>query len=180
MESNVYRSLARTMIEEARAAGYLNGPLSVIRELVDSEEKLFRLLFESMARQLEQEHRTEFSEAEVLSLFTYVYAKAAEAVASHCTHTPVTFDASGMFDGKVPLYAGDGLVGHFKSLNFPGDMTDAFQRWHAAAEANGETAGADPLLLLFEALKWTWRISIHLAVEFLEAHGHKFQEQEMK
>ena len=68
----------------------------------------------------------------------------------------------GLFDGKTPFYADERLAGYFKELDFPTECARGFwEYWH---EGGGSGSGADPVLLLAEALKWCFRLSCHIAL----------------
>ena len=103
-----------------------------------------------------------------LLLFTFVFAKAAEAVTNMFNHKEQQFDLAGMFDGRIPLYADEAVTAEFKSSQFPFLCA---QNYLDFTEAESDAlAGCDPLLLLFEALKWCFRLSCHYAVTVVENH----------
>ncbi len=158
------REIAALMIETACDDGFLEGPLAQIEELAAKERELFVRMIEALSRR-RGEAGDDLSDGEISSLFTFVFAKAAELVTNYVNgklgEAP---SLEGMFDGKIPLYADDALVGFFKQCPWPTAAASAFMDFEIEP-------GVDPLLALFEALKWTFRISQHLAVTHLEERG---------
>ena len=100
------------------------------------------------------------------SLFTFVFAKAAEAVTNMFNHKEQTFEMTGMFDGRVPLYADEAVTADFKTSQFPAMCAANYLKF--TQDEADSLAGNDPLLLLFEALKWCFRLSCHHAVTIVE------------
>ena len=174
---NLYRDLARNMLTVAEEKRFLlDEPLTVVEALLPEEKVLFQLILDEIRRRTARCETPALTDDEVISLFTFVYAKAAERVAHYAESQKYDWSPLGMFDGKVPLYAGELLTGYFKENNLPGEMENVFRTFleenaDAIAESN-----ADPLILLLEALKWTWRIGIHLGVTLLEENGMEFEE----
>lgn len=64
----------------------------------------------------------ELTADEISSLFTFVYAKAAEAVTNLVNSQPNNFDLLGMLDGKVPIYADDRLTRIFQENQSRGGL----------------------------------------------------------
>ncbi|NMD86250.1 hypothetical protein HF882_06590 [Victivallis vadensis] len=176
------QAAALTVVDTARSAGLLERPLAVDPGLAEAEKELFFKMFEQVADR-RRRNLHELSSDEVSSLFTFVFARAAEAATNLANRQPNRFETLGMFDGKVPLNADERLVGYFKKLTFPTDCARAYWEWY---QRDAESLplrgtdpilplrGTDPILPLFEALKWTFRISCHIAVEKLEADGFRF------
>ena len=59
----------------------------------------------------------------------------------------------------------DRLLGFCRSCTWPGEAAEAFLSHPPVVE---EDEDGNPLLVLFEALKWSFRISCHLVIGFLE------------
>lgn len=155
---------ALSVIEVARSAGYIDGPVAVTPALADSEKTLFCSMFSAVGER-RQGGNHELSPDEISSMFTFVFARAAEAVTNMFNRQPDKFEIMGLFDGKVPIYAAEELTGYFKKLTFPTDCASAYWEWfHNQALPEG----LDPILPLFEALKWTFRLSCHIAIVFEE------------
>lgn len=161
------QAAARCIIETARQLGLLDAPVAVSDELAGAEKKLIVQMFQAMDKHM-QTHGEELAPDEVSSLFTFVFAKAAEAVTNMFNHKEQTFDLTGMFDGRIPLYADDAITAEFKSSRFP-ELCAANYLEFTEVQADA-LAGCNPLLLLFEALKWCFRLSCHLAVTVVENH----------
>ena len=161
------QAAARCIIETARSQGLLDRPVAVSNELAEAEKMLFVKMFQKM-----DEHMNSCGEQlqpdEISSLFTFVFAKAAESVTNMFNHKEQNFDLTGMFDGRIPLYADDAVTAEFKSSKFPFLCAQNYLEF-TENEADA-LAGCDPLLLLFEALKWCFRLSCHLAVTVIENH----------
>ena len=64
-------------------------------------------------------------------------------------------------DGKIPFYTDDDLTAYFKKLTFPADCAQTYWDWY---HTDYQDNGTDPILLLFEALKWTFRLGCHIAI----------------
>ena len=71
--------IARVMIDRARDDEYLKGALVVIEELADWEKDLFIFMFKEVEKYLSYKKERVLSADEVVSMFTYVFAKAGEA-----------------------------------------------------------------------------------------------------
>jgi hypothetical protein len=169
------QKIAKVMIARAEADGYLNGPLVVIEQLADWEKDIFVFMFKEVEKYLSYKKERVLSADEIVSMFTYVFAKSGEAVTTWYNDQEFTFDAHGMFDCKVPMYNDEKLLQYFKTVNLAADMADAFGRWSSENANFCEKNNIDPVLPLFEALKWTWRVSINLTIDYLEQLGFKFE-----
>ena len=155
-------TIGALMVEAARENGYLDGPIAVIPELAELEKQLFIRMMRELQKYLERNERQSLEQSEVESMFTFVLAKAGEMVALHLSNSKQDEELSldGLFDGKIPMYADDTLLGFCKRCRWPSVAGTLF--W------NERIKQADPLLALFEALKWCFRISEHLVILELE------------
>ena len=164
------QAAALSVINAAKEHGYLKGPLVADPVLAEAEKELFL----AMLKRLADRRRTgggELTSDEISSLFTFVFARAAEAVTNMVNRQPNKFELLGMFDGKVPISADERLIGAFKKLELPSDCARAYWTWYHDGADAGQRSGVDPVLPLFEALKWTFRISCTVAIEKLEELG---------
>ena len=93
---------------------------------------------------------------------------AAEAAAACWSGRPFETGTDGLFDGKTPFYAPDELKGYIHGLDFP--VRCAQKCWDLYAAA--PDAGGEPLLKLFESLKWCFRIGCHASLRFLESKAN--------
>lgn len=160
------RNVAQVIINSARENGFLAGTLTVIPELADAEKKLFvRMLAHVHSRRASSTStRQELSIDEISSLFTFVLAKAAELVTWYAGGKLEEPVLDGMLDGKIPLYADDRLTAFCKQCRWPEVAAAALISFAAPKDS-------DPLLVLMEGLKWSFRISVHLVSIQLERHG---------
>ena len=164
------QAAALAVVNAARRTGVLAGPLATAPALADSEKDLFLKMFRALAdRRAKGTDRLDSDE--ISSLFTFVFARAAEAVTNMVNGRPDDFSMLGMFDGKVPIYADDRITGSFKMSQWPTDAARAYWQWYEAEGGAVARSGVDPALPLFEALKWMFRVSCHLAIEKLETDG---------
>lgn len=163
------QAAARCIIETARSLNLLDSPVAVSNELAEAEKMLIIKMFQKMD-EYTKTHGEELLADVVSSLFTFVFAKAAESVTNMLNHKEQHFDMTGMFDGRIPLYADDSVTAEFKSSQFPFLCAQNYLEF--TENCADELAGADPLLLLFEALKWCFRLSCHYAITTIENH-HK-------
>lgn len=160
MDDNALR-VAKAMIASAAAGGYFDGKnLDLVEELADPEKEFFVEMFRRLDKYRAETGRDELIADEISSMFSFVFARSVEAVVNFCNDNKQEFDYMGMFDGKIPFYADDNLTSYVKKSLFPRDMAAAFLDF-----MSDEGTDLDPLLSLFEALKWTWRISQHLALQ---------------
>ncbi len=166
--------IASAMIARAKTDGYLDGPLIVIEQLADWEKDIFVFMFKEVEKYLSYKKERVLSADEIVSMFTYIFAKAGEAVTTWYNDQKFTFDAHGIFDGKIPMYNDEKLLQYFKTVTLASDMADAFGQWSSENAKLCSQNDIDPVLPLFEALKWTWRISINLTIDYLEELGFKF------
>ena len=161
------QAAARCIIETARQMELLGTPVAVSNELAEAEKTLIVKMFQKMDEHVKL-HGEELAPDEVSSLFTFVFAKAAESVTNMFNRKEQSFDMTGMFDGRIPLYADDSVTAEFKNSQFPFLCAQnylEFTEVHA-----DELADCNPVLLLFEALKWCFRLSCHYAVTVIENH----------
>ena len=96
------QAAARCIIETARSLNLLDAPVAVSNELAEAEKTLIVKMFKQMDEYMKS-HGEELAPDVVSSLFTFVFAKAAESVTNMFNHKEQTFDMAGMFDGRIPL-----------------------------------------------------------------------------
>jgi len=161
---------AAVIVETARRGGFITGPVFTAPELAESEKSLMIKILSAVADKRRREGDA-LTDDTVSSMFTFVFARAAEAVTNYANRRPDDFSMMGLFDGKSPLYADEQLTGYFKNLSFPGECAQNFWDW---IHSEIVPAGTDPLLALMESLKWCFRLSCHIAVTYLHEHGFRF------
>ncbi len=169
------KEIAQAMIARAKADGYLDGPLAAIGQLAEWEKDIFVFMFKEVEKYLSRKKERVLSPDEIVSLFTYIFARSGEAVTTWYSNQKFTFDAHGMFDCKVPIYNDDKLLQYFKTLKLAADMADAFGKWSSENADFCTENNIDPILPLFEALKWTWRLTLTVTIDYLEQLGYGFE-----
>jgi len=158
------RQIAAIIVEAARENGLLDEPLATIPALAEEEKKLFIRMFDAV-RRYREDHGDELTCEEVGSMFTFVLAKAAELVTAYICNRSEEPSLDGLFDGKIPVYADDQIMSFCRKCNWPSVAGTAF--W------NADKGDGDPLLSLFEALKWTFRIAEHIVILHIEENNRK-------
>lgn len=156
------RKAAVCIINGARDRGYIDGPLITAPELAEIEKQLFLKMFAALP-QNGKISDCALSSDQMSSLFTFVFAKAAETAAQLYEGVEkVELDTEGMFDLNVPIAAGELLNNYGADLDFPSVCMERF------IELSQESDFTEPFYSLFEALKWSYRISFHIFWDFLE------------
>lgn len=168
--SIVSHAVALAMVNAVQKGGYRKGAMVASPVLAGAEKELFvKILSHLDARR--RQGADALTVHEISSLFTFVYAKAAEAVTNLVNSQPNAFELLGMLDGKVPICADDRLTGYFKKIHLATDCAQAYLDWHAENAGNDALQSYDPMLPLCEALKWCFRLSCTVAIEKLETDG---------
>lgn len=157
-------AVARTMIAEAQRRGWLVPGESVLTapELAEAEKELFLRMFAELKNHLRRSGRTTLAEDEIASLFNYAFGKGAEQAYNYLSGQKQEFDVAGMFQSRVALYVDDRLMNFLKSSTAAAELGAAFLDFQRSGGAG------EPVLALFEALKWTLRIAVHLALKWME------------
>ena len=157
---------ASIIVETARKAGLLEEAVAISPRLAEAEKELIIKMLSSIHDRIERNPDMELSADEVGSLFTFVFAKAAESVTNMFNHKTDAFELTGMFDGRIPVYADDSITNEFKNSPFPFSCAENYLQW---VENDAQhLVGCDMTLLLFEALKWCFRLSCHYAMTIVE------------
>jgi hypothetical protein len=160
-------SPAKNIVEKANAKGYISGPISVIPELMENEKLLFAAIAKIMREYVEKKERCELEDQEVYSLFLFIYAKAGETAWHWHRGDKFVIRLHGIFSNQTPFDADKEMLEHFNGMQVPYDMFEAFQEWRRNNPDYFEKNSVHPALPLLEALKWTYRISIGLGLDFL-------------
>ena len=161
---------AMVVIEAAKKGELIDGSVFTAPELAEAEKELILKILNAVAEKRRRDGDA-LDDETVSSMFTCVFARAAEAVTNYANSRPNEFSMMGLFDGKAPLYADEQITGYFKKLSFPGDCAQNFWDW---IHSNIVPEGTDPLLALMESLKWCFRLSCHIAVSYLQKIGYRF------
>lgn len=149
------------MIEAARAAGLLSGPLAVVPDLAELERKFFIVLIAELSR----EELRELDQDEISCLFNFVTAKACEVVSCWNNGQVVDFGFEDILNPEVALVGDEDVISEIRASEVGRIMCEAFFTW--MAERAPDNPAGDPVLPLMEALKWNWRITINVALDIL-------------
>ena len=154
------RAAAAAVIDTARRMKLLDGPVRTAPELAEMEKFLFVSLFDAVRRR-DNTADHPLAADEISAMFTFVFIRAAEAVTIFLSgQGHFEFDDSGLFGGPVPYYADDKIGAKFKDFNaFPSECAVAF-----LALSRKLSPDAEPILPLFEAMKWCFRLGCHLGL----------------
>ena len=159
--------IAHALADCARDGGFLTGPLVTAPELAEAEKSLFLRMFAELPRHSAGIVDGKLSEEQLTSLFTFVFAKAAETAAQFYEGvSEIRLDTEGMFSGHIPIAAGELLNEYGAELDFPSRCMEVFM------ELASETPFSAPLYALFEALKWCYRLSFHIFWNYLEEQSN--------
>ena len=159
-------SVASAMIAAARQFGYFaeGEALRSAPELVELERPLFVKMFQALKEHLQSVKRMELTDDEVASMFNFAVGKGSEMAFNYMNNQSQDCRVDGLFNSRVSLYVEDRLMNFLKAEPIAGNLGGAFVDFQA------DNPGVDPILGLFEALKWTMRISGHLTLGFIERH----------
>ena len=170
--SEAAQLFAQSAILAAKDAGWLDDGIMVDPAFAESEKSLMIAIMQELGRLgLQKQSGLDLSSEEISSMFTFVFGKAAEAVTNMYNNQPDKFELTGMLGGQIPVYAEDAITEKFKTSAFPAACAENYLNWN---DANSTlTAASDPVLLLFEALKWCFRLSCGYAVSIVEKNHNK-------
>lgn len=157
---------ARAMVETAKDGGFLTGALITAPELGEVEKKLFLKMFAALP-QSDNITNCALSGEQMSSLFTFVFAKAAETAAQLYEGVEdIQLETEGMLSGNIPIAAGELLNEYGANTDFP---VNCMERFIKLTEEDDFT---EPLYSLFEALKWCYRLSFHIFWDYLEQQSN--------
>ena len=154
---NAAMLVAQTMIGAAREYGYFleDEPLRSAPELTELEKPLFVNMFKAFKEHLQLVNRMELNEDEISCMFNFVVGKGAEMAFNFVNGQSQDIHLDGLFKSRVNFLKAEPIA-----ANLGGVFVD-FQ---------AENKDIDPVLGLFEALKWAMRISAHLTFKFIERY----------
>ena len=95
---------AMVVIEAAKKGELIDGPVFTAPELAEAEKELILKILNAVAEKRRRDGDA-LDDETVSSMFTFVFARAAEAVTNYANSRPNEFSMMGLFDGKAPLYA---------------------------------------------------------------------------
>ena len=160
---------AKCIVDTAVECGIINGAVAIAPRLAEAEKELIVKMLRKIREDF-GENSGSLSSDEIASMFTFVFGKAAEAVTNMYNNQPDKFELTGMLGGQIPVYAEDAITEKFKTSAFPAACAENYLNWNDSNSAL--TASSDPVLLLFEALKWCFRLSCNYAIETVEKRSN--------
>lgn len=164
--------IAKNIINIAKENRYITGPLTVAEELSETEKPLLSMIATETRKHVENKMDKSLDYEEIASMFLFVYAKAIETAYHWHNGTTYVPLESGLFGGEVPLTVDSEMQQHFHKLTVPTDLFIGFQLWNEANSDYCSIHGTHPIVPILEGLKWTYRISLSLAMEYL-GYGSK-------
>ena len=158
--------VAQAIIAAAQEYGYfLEGePLRSAPELVELEKPLFVGMFKAFKEHLQSVNRMELDAEEISCMFNLAVGKGAEMAFNFVNGQEQDIKLDGLFKLRVSLYVDDRLMNFLKSEPVAANLGGAF------VDFQSENSDVDPVLGLFEALKWSMRIAEHLTFKFIERY----------
>ena len=154
------RAAAAAVIDTAKRMRILDGPIRTAPELAEMEKFLFVSLVDAVRRR-GSGTGDPLAADEVSAMFTFVFVRAAEAVTIFKSgNGHFEFDDNGLFGGPAPFYADEKIGAEFKEFKaFPSECAVAFLKLSRELPP-----GSEPILILFEAMKWCFRLGCHLGL----------------
>lgn len=165
--NNIELDIAKNIINIAKENRYITGPLTISEELADSEKPLLSMIATETRKHVENKIENSLDYEEIASMFLFVYAKAIETVYHWHKGSSYVPLETGLFGGEVPLTVSTAMQQHFQKLTVPTDLFTGFQLWNEANPDYCSIHDTHPIVPIVEALKWTYRISISLAMEYM-------------
>ena len=158
--------VAQAIVAAARQAAYLpeGEAMQSSPELAALEKPIFIKMFQAFKAHLQDNNAMELTADEISSMFNFAVGKGAEMAYNFMSGQKQDGNVNGLFDSRVSLYVDDRLMNFLKAEPIAGNLGGAFVDFQA------DNPGVDPILGLFEALKWTMRISGHITLGFIERH----------
>lgn len=158
--------VAQSIIRAAQDAGYLleDEPMRSAPELTELEKPLFINMFKALREHLQTVNRMELTDDEVSSMFNFAVGKGAEMAFNFIGNQSQDSNVNGLFDSRMSLYVDDRLMNFLKAEPIAAKLGGAFVDFQL------DNPGTDPILSLFEALKWSMRIASHVTLKFLERY----------
>ena len=106
---------------------------------------------------------SELAVDEIASLFTFAFARGVETACTLTAGQEVKFSLDGMLEGRMQISANEDLIVSVKESKFPVTCAEKYLDWFENVRDEDKE---EPLLCLFEALKWTFRFGCHFASDY--------------
>ncbi len=165
---NKYLGIAEVIISAAQEHEFLRDSMGFIPEIFESEKDLISAISEKMREYTELKNSEELSEDDLLSMFSFVYAKGAEVVSKWRCKQQFDFKVEGLFSGSHELYADGDLLRVMKSIPVAETLFSAFSEWHNDHPTFCAENDIHPIMPILEALRWSYRVAVNMASEFFE------------
>jgi hypothetical protein len=163
--------VAKLIVDFAKENGYITGSLNVVEELLEAEQVLVTMVLEEIRKHIETKSAPELEQEELASLFLLVYSRAIETAYNWKQGKRYSPNLYGLFEGHCTFNVPERLQEHFQQLPFPLQVHEIFAYWQ---EQNPDFAllhNIHPIIPLAEALKWCFRLSVSLAIDFMESNS---------
>ncbi len=156
--------VAQVIVYAARQAGYLleGEAMQSSPELAALEKPLFVKMFQALKEHLQKVNRMELTDDEIASMFNFAVGKGAEMAHNFMSDQKQDCNVVGLFDPRMSLYVDDRLMNFLKAEPMASKLGGAF------VDFRNEDPSLDPVLSLFEALKWVLRISEHVTLKLIQ------------
>ena len=96
-------------------------------------------------------------------MFTFAFARGVETACTLTAGQEVKFSLDGMLEGRMQISANEDLIVSVKESKFPVTCAEKYLDWFENVRDEDKE---EPLLCLFEALKWTFRFGCHFASDY--------------
>lgn len=161
--------VAQAMIAAAREYGYFpeGDSLRSAPELAALEKPLFVNMFKAFKEHLLLVNRMELDADEISYMFNFIVGKGSEMAFNFINGQEQDIKLDGLFSSRVSLYVDDRLMNFLKAEPIAANLGGAYVDFQA------ENPDVDPVLGLFEALKWAMRIAEHLTLKFIERQQNR-------
>lgn len=159
---------AEVIVKKAKEQGFIQGPLSVVPELADGEKLLISFLAKSIKEYTSGREKEELDMQEIYNLFVFVYAKGGESACNWQKGEEFSISPQGIFKSEVPFNVPREMIEYYSSEKVPEELFEAFQGWHKDYPDYCAENNIHPVIPLLEALKWVYRISTGMGLDYLE------------
>lgn len=156
--------IAQCIVAASKEAGYLldGEPMQSAPELAELEKPLFIAMFKAFKEHLQAAGRMELTADEIASMFNFAVGKGADMAYNFMSDQKQDCNVIGLFDSRISLYVDDRLMNFLKAEPIASKLGGAY------VDFVNDNKAIDPVLGLFEALKWTIRITEHVTLKLIQ------------
>lgn len=160
--------IAAFIVGIAKEKGYISNSLAVAPELVDNEKTFLSWLTVQIRDYVNAKKTEQLEEQEILQLFNFVYAKGCQTAYQWQQNGELpNFEGEAVFDNRIACHIDGEMFEYFNSIPLAVEFSAAFQEWTSHNPDYYQKHGVHPVLPLLECLKWTYRITLSLAFDYL-------------